>query len=62
MSNSVDFLLGNAFGLLTQCRTHFIREQDKEGLLLIEDEYQSIAKSIEKLFNHKTSSEIPDGL
>jgi hypothetical protein len=52
MSKESDFLLGWCFSLLVQCRSHFIQVEDKEGLLIIEDEYEALKKCIERIFYH----------
>ena len=61
MSKESDFLLGIAFGLLTQVRAHLIRVEDLDGVAVIEDEYQTLKNGIEKQFYAKTTKERVDG-
>lgn len=56
MSKESDFLLGWCFSLLVQCRTHFIKFDDREGMLIIEDEYEALKKCIERIFYHENSN------
>jgi len=48
MSKESDFLLGIAFGLLSQVRQHLVQNGDRDGILLIEDEYLQLKSGIEK--------------
>lgn len=57
MSRETDFLLGIAFGLLTQARAYMIKNNYVDGLELIEDEYQTLKMGIDKQFYAKK----PDG-
>jgi hypothetical protein len=57
MSKETDFLLGIAFGLLTQARSFMIKHELVEGVELIEDEYQSLRDGINKQYYTKK----PDG-
>ncbi len=51
--NSEAYLLGIAFGLLSRCRTYFIMNDDKEGLLLIENDFIELQKNITKSIYQK---------
>lgn len=53
MSKETDFLLGIAFGLLTQARAYMIKNNQVDGLELIEDEYQTLKEGIDKNFYAK---------
>jgi hypothetical protein len=48
--NESSYLLGIAFALLVQCRGHLIRNEDTEGVTLIEDQYQELMKMINELY------------
>jgi hypothetical protein len=48
-----EFLLGNIFSLLTQCRQHIIKIEDTDGLELIEDQYQMINEEIKNYYRNK---------
>lgn len=50
MSRESDFLLGIAFGLLTQVRQHLIEIGDVDGVKLIEDEYIKLREGIQRTF------------
>jgi hypothetical protein len=50
MSRKSDFLLGRTFAALTQARAYFVKNQDEEGLSIVEDEYQEILIAIDNLF------------
>jgi len=50
MSKESDFLLGIAFGLLTQVRQYLIKNEHLDGVEIIEDEYQSLKAGIDKNF------------
>ncbi len=52
MSRETDFLLGTCFAALRQVRAYLIKKEDEDGLLLIEDEYQALLKSIGVAFSH----------
>jgi hypothetical protein len=49
MSKESDFLLGTAFSLLDQCRSYFIKNKDKVGLAMIEDQYQLLLKGVDTI-------------
>lgn len=51
--NSEAYLLGIAFALLSRCRSHLILNEDKEGLLLIENDFIDLQKKIEKVIYSK---------
>ncbi len=53
MSKESDFLLGIAFGLLTQVRQYLIKNEQIDGMELIEDEYQTLKQGIDKHFYAK---------
>lgn len=46
MISQADYILGRAIALLRIVRMHMIKNQDREGLELLEDEYQSILSEL----------------
>lgn len=44
------YLLGQAITLLKQCRARLISYDDKEGIRLIEDQYQELNRAIVTLY------------
>jgi hypothetical protein len=47
MSLPASYLLGVTFALLTQTRAHLILKEDRDGLALVEDEYQTLKQNID---------------
>jgi hypothetical protein len=50
MIHEPNFLLGNAFSLLTQTREYLIRKEDLDGVQLIEEQYQELKQAINNLY------------
>lgn len=61
MSRESDFLLGTAFGLLTQAREFMITHEVLDGVALIEDQYQRLSAGIDNHYYGKENKEIKDG-
>lgn len=60
MSKESDFLLGAAFAMVTQCRSYFIMHDDKNGVAMIEDEYQRLTAMIDAYYYNGQSMERKD--
>ena len=54
-------MLGMCFAALKQIRTYLIKTGDKEGLSLIEDDYQDLKKIIYGFYYRSNPGEIEDG-
>ncbi len=60
MSKESDFMLGIAFGLLTQVRLYLIQNNDSTGVTILEEEYQSLKKSIDQQYYANRNKEKRD--